>query len=124
MLSTALRAYLLSRPEIRNLIGTRIYPGWIPENAPMPSVAYLEVSGVRHHDIDVAFPRYQFSCFSTRYLEAKEIADEIRKALQRYKGDISGTRVIQGVHEGTFEQYERDTGIYHVAIDFKIIYRE
>lgn len=124
MFSTALRSYLLSIPEITALIGTRLYSGWIPENAPMPSVAYLEVSGVRHHDIDVAFPRYQFSCFSTRYLEAKEIADEIRKALQRYKGDISGTRVIQGVHEGTFEQYERDTGIYHVAIDFKIIYRE
>lgn len=124
MFSTALRTYLLSVPEITASIGSRLYPGWIPENAPMPSVAYLEVSGVRHHDIDVAYPRYQFSCFSTRYLEAKEVADEIRNALQRYKGDMGNTRVIQGVHEGSFEQYERDTGIYHVAIDFKIIYRE
>jgi len=124
MLAAAIRSYLLSIPELTALIGTRLYPGWIPENADMPSVAYFEISGVRHHDIDVAYPRYQFSCFSTRYAEARKIAEIIRKSLQRYKGDMSGIRIIQGVHESTYEQYERETNIYHISVDMRIIHRE
>jgi len=124
MFSTELRTFLLTHKSLTDLIGQRLYPGWLPEKPAMPSVAYLEVSGVRFHNIDVAYPRFQFSCFSNRYVEAKQVATEITKALQRFKGDIGGTRVIQCVHEGTYEQYEQDTKLYHVSVDFKIIYRE
>lgn len=124
MLYSDLRNYLLSQESLTSLIGNRLYPGWIPENATMPAVAYLSVSGVRHHDIDVAFPRYQFSVFSPRYTEAVEITELIRYILQRFKGKLGNSNIIQIVHENQYENYEKDTKLYHIAIDFKIIYWE
>ncbi|MFJ5625446.1 DUF3168 domain-containing protein [Peribacillus loiseleuriae] len=124
MLEVDLRNHLLSHESLKNYIGARLYPGWIPENAAMPSVAFLGVSGVRHHDIDVAYPRYQFSVFSPRYLEAKEITAEIRNILQRYKGKMGNTNIIQVVFQNEYESYEQDTKLYHIAIDFKFIYWE
>ena len=124
MLEVDLRNHLLSNETLKSLISTRLYPGWIPENAVMPAVAFLCVSGVRHFDIDVAYPRYQFSVFSPRYLEAKEIVSEIRNILQRFKGKMGNTDVIQVAYQNEYENYERDTKLYHIAIDFKFIYRE
>jgi hypothetical protein len=109
---------------MENLVGSRIYPGWIPENAIMPAVAFLVISDTNHHDISVAFPRMQFSVFSPRYLEAKEIADVIKKSLKRFKGDMGGTPVIQIVFENGYETFENASRIYHVVLDFKIIYWE
>lgn len=124
LLEVDVRNFLLSHASLKSLIGTRLYPGWIPENAQMPSVAFLGVSGVRHHDIDVAYPRYQFSIFSPRYLEAKEIAKEIREILQRFKGKMGGTNIIQVAFQNEYETYEQNTKLYHIAIDFKFIYWE
>ena len=124
MFFTDLRNFLLTHESLKTLIGTRLYPGWIPENAVMPSVACFEVTGVSHHDIDVAYPRYQFSIFSPRYIEAKEIANEIKEILQRFKGKMGNTRVIQGVYQNEYDNYESDTKLYHIAIDFKFIYWE
>lgn len=114
----------MSQQSLTKFIGNRLYPGWLPENAPKPAVAYLSVSGVRHHDIEVAYPRYQFSVFSSRYTEAVEIAEEIRNVLQRFKGKLGNSNIIQIVHENQYENYENDTKLYHIAIDFKIIYWE
>lgn len=124
MLETDLRTYLLTLDSLKDYIGTRIYPGWIPKNATMPSVAFLGVSRPSHHDIEVAYPRIQFSIFSARYIEAKEITSELRGILQRFKGRMGETNIIQIVYENEYENYESDTGLYHIAIDFKIIYWE
>ncbi|WP_284037460.1 DUF3168 domain-containing protein [Neobacillus sp. 114] len=124
MLEIDIRNYLLSHESLKEKIGSRLYPGWIPENATMPSVAFLEVSGVRHHDIDVAYPRYQFSVFSPRYLEAKEVTAEIRNILQRFKGKMGDSNIIQVAFQNEYETYEQNTKLYHIAMDFKFIFWE
>lgn len=121
MLEVDIRNYLLSHEPLKLKIGNRLYPGWIPENATMPSVAFLGVSRPSHHDIDVAYPRIQFSVFSPKYIEAKEIIAEIRKTLQRFKGKMGKTNIIQAVFENEYENFEKDTKLYHIAIDFKFI---
>ncbi|MBS4191745.1 hypothetical protein KHA94_16265 [Bacillus sp. FJAT-49705] len=124
MLETDLRTYLLTFDSLKSKISNRLYPGWIPENAVMPSVAYLGISRPSHHDIDVAYPRYQFSVFSPKYIEAKEIVAEIRGILQRFKGQMGNSNIIQVVYENEYENYEKDTKLYHIAIDFKFIFWE
>lgn len=124
MFSNALRAFLLSHDSLKDLISTRLYPSVAPEGTVQPYVCYYEVSGVSWHDIPVAYPRFQFSVFATRYLDAKNVAIEIRNILQRYKGDMGGYRVIQIVWEGSRELYEPDNKLHHIATDFRIIYRE
>lgn len=114
----------MEHQEITDIIGNRLYPGWIPENAIMPSVAYVTISKPAHHDIDVAFPRMQFSVFSTRYIEAKQIAKLLKEKLNRFKGQLGNANIIQIVYQNEYDMYESDTKLYHVAIDFKIIYWE
>lgn len=124
MLEIDLRNYLLEQESVTDLIGNRFYPGWIPKNAVMPSVAFFIVSGSRYHDIDIAYPRVQMSIFSKRYLEAKKIASNIINCLRRFKGIMGDTKIIQIVFENEHDMFESDTEIHHIAVDFKIIYRE
>ena len=124
LFSNDLRAYLLAQGSLTELIGNRLYPSVAPEKTPTPYVTYFEVSSYGSHDLPIAFPRYQFSVFDTRYLTAKNVAAELRSILQRYKGRMGNTRVIQGVWEGGRELYEQDTGLHHIPTDFRMIYRE
>ena len=122
--SNELRAFLLTHEPLIDLIGNRLYPSVAPEGTEKPYVCYYEVSNTGWHDIPVAHPRFQFSVFHERYLVAKNVAVELRNILQRYKGQIGNTRVIQGVWEGSRELYEPDTQLHHIATDFRLIYRE
>lgn len=124
MLEVDLRNYLLEQEEITSVIDTRIYPGWIPQEAVMPSMAFFKVTGGKHHDIDVAFPRVQFSVFSSRYMEAKQLANSVVKAISRYKGVMGETKILQIVFQNEYDLFESDRKLYHVAVEFKIIYRE
>lgn len=124
MFETDLRDYLVSYDDLNALVGSRIYPGVLPENPTYPAISYSLVSESRHHNIDVAYPRYQFSCFSPNYISAKNVATQVRKALQRYRGTMGSTQVIQGVFENEIELYDPTDKLYHVAVDMKLIFRE
>jgi len=124
LLEVDLRNYILEQQPIKDIINTRLYPGWIPKNAVMPSMAFFVVSNPSHHDINVSFPRIQFSIFSTRHSETKEISKFLKDSLNRFKGKLGNTDVIQIVYQNEYENYESDTGLYHLASDYKIIYWE
>jgi hypothetical protein len=123
MIGQELRTFLINYQNLNDLVGSRIYPMKLPQDPTFPAVTYHEISSPEHHDIPVAYPTYQFSCWAERYGEATEVAKQVKNALQRYKGMMGETRVKQGVYEGKQEIYEPETGIYHFPVDVKIIYR-
>lgn len=119
-----LKNFAAADVALNALIGTRFYPGALPENPTYPAVTYFKIDGNRHHNIDVAFPRYQFSCWSPVYLTAQVTATAVRKAFQRYKGIMGSTQIIQGVYERQGDLYEPDTKLFHIPVDIKFIIRE
>lgn len=123
MFETDLVTYLKKDATLNALIGGRIYPSILPEKGTLPAVAFFEVSNTGHHDIDVLFPRYQFSCFSKRAIEAKQVRQEIKDILQRFKGAMGNTKIIQGVVEGEYTTHEDDTNLFNAIIDIKFIMR-
>lgn len=123
MIEEAVRKKLLASQDLRNLVGDRIYVLKLPQNPTYPAVTFFKASNPRHHDLDIAYPRFQFDVWAASYEAAKNVADEIRKALQREKGDWSGIKVIQGVYLNEIDLYEDDTKIYHIVSDYKIIYK-
>lgn len=125
MIETAIRNKLLDRSEIQSLVSRRIYYKDLPQNPTYPAITFFLVSGTRHHDIDVGYPRYQFDSWAETYAQAVELARQIRLALQREKGTWGSYEVIQGVflNEADVEEPD-DSSLYHRASDFKIIYRE
>jgi hypothetical protein len=120
--------YLKSIGEITDLIGTgdgaRIYPLALPQKPDYPAVTYQVISSPRHHDMDVAYPRIQYTTFTRTYGQAKELAGILRLHLQRFKGMLSGVHIKQIQYINAVEFYQDDAGVYYIPQDFKIIYEE
>jgi len=122
----ALVTYLKSIGEITDLIGegdsARIYPLKLPQKPTYPAVTYQVISSPRHHDMDVSYPRIQYTAFARTYSQAKELAGILRLHLQRLKGMLSGVAIKQIEYINEVEFYQDDVGIYYIPQDFKIIY--
>ena len=127
-IEAVLTSYLKSIGEITDLIGTgdgaRIYPLKLPQKPIYPAVTYQVISSPRHHDIDVSYPRIQYTTFAGTYSQAKELADLLRLHLQRLKGVLSGMHIKQIQYINAVEFYQDDVGVYYTHEDFKIIYEE
>jgi len=126
-IEAALVAYLKSVVEINSIIGSgssaRIYPLKLPQNPDYPAVTYQVISSPRHHDIDVSYPRIQYTTFARTYGEAKELSEYLRLHLQRLKGVLSEVHIKQVEYINAVEFYQDDAGVYYIPQDFKIIYQ-
>ena len=124
----ALTTYLKSVSEITGIIGegdsARIYPLALPQKPAYPAVTYQVISSPRHHDVDIAYPRIQYTAFARTYSQAKELSELLRIHLQRFKGVLSGISIKQIQYINAVEFYQGDARIYYIPQDFKIIYEE
>jgi hypothetical protein len=120
--------YLEGSTGIHDKIADRIYPIKLPQNPIYPALTYRVISGLEHHNIDVAYPRFQFSCWGEKYSDAKELAGEVKSAFQRMNvpiGGTSGFAIVQGVFlNETDMAYDIDTELYGIAVDIRLIYRK
>ena len=123
-LEIALRAHLIAEATAA---GSRIYPDILPQNPTYPAITYQQILNNSHHDIDIDFPRYQVTAWAPRRIDAINLADEIDKALTRYKGYLGAERVKQISREPSpgvlFDRDAGAAGVYYVPQDFKIIYK-
>lgn len=122
-LEIQLRAHLIAEATTA---GSRIYPDILPQHPTYPAITYQQILSNSHHDIDVDFPRYQITAWHPRRIDALNLADEIDRALTRYKGTL-GTIPVKWISKepGPGILYDRDAGadgIYYVPQDFKIVY--
>jgi len=120
-----LKYYLDASTGIHDIIADRIYPEVLPQNPTLPALTFMAISGLEHHDIDVAFPHYQLSGWASTRAGAREIGDEIVSAFKRKKGAMGGTsgvRIIQAVIGNRLTFYQPEQRIWQEPIDIKIIY--
>ena len=123
-LEKAIVLHLQQNLALKKMVDKKIYAGGVaPEGTKAPYLVFSALYISRHHDLDVAYPVYQFSCFSPSYAEAKQLGRLVRQAFWRYKGDLQGVQIIQGVLENEFEIYEEDTKLYHVAVEIKLLHQ-
>jgi len=120
--------YLEASTGIHDLIGDRIYPITMPQNCTKPALTYRVISGMEHHNIDVAYPRFQFDCWGETYSDAKTLAYEVKEAFQRLRtpiGGSSGLDIIQAVILNEIDMsYNMDTSLYGIYVDVRIIYKK
>ena len=76
------------------LVGSRIYPLVRPQNCALPAITYQRISAPRvtSHtgDSGLLNPRYQFSCWSDSYLEAREMAERLEVLFGGASGLFAG----------------------------------
>lgn len=117
--------------SVTGLVGTKIYPGRIPQNTTMPAVSYELVSGVDIAPINALAggvllrSRVQVNALARTYAEVKTIQEAIRGALLFKSGLIAGVRVI-GITRELIGPDTRDDeiGLYLQGVDYLLTHDE
>ena len=127
----ALYAHLKAHTGLSSLVGTRIYPLVLPQNPALPAVTYQKISRAGERVMNnsttlVVRTRFQISCWATSYSNAKDVAEQVKLALQDYSGLMGGAGGVQVLDVnvvGEQDIYEPDTGIYHLPVDVMIYHQ-
>lgn len=132
----ALMTYLLAQSGITDLLGTHddspcIFFARAPQDVEQPYIIVLKVAGPRLHSHDggsgLANPQFQFSIFASSYGTAKEIAAAVQTALQGYSGTMGGESgvAVNGIYYlNEVDQYENETELHHIAVDYEFFHEE
>jgi hypothetical protein len=129
MIIEDIAAFLAADAGVSALIGTRIYPMLLPQNATKPAVVYSQVSGVRvtTHDKAKNFTDqvYQLQCIADDPKSVKNLSEKVRQAMEGFQGTMGATNV-QGVFM-TAERdapYQLDSLTYRTDLDFRLYFLE
>lgn len=127
----ALFTYLTGDTNVDALVGDGVYPGRVPEGAPLPAISYGRVSAQRDYDYDPfedthAFvkARFTFHCWSNKSEEAMDVGEAVLLALSGYNGEVGG--VLVGASFAVLEQdvYDGTSKMFRRSLDFMILYEE
>jgi hypothetical protein len=96
----------------------------MPQNASLPAVTYQLISytpvSAMGGDIGDVPARVQVNSWGKTYPDAKGVAAQVRKALQRY----TTTKIADIFIENEFDDYEPQTKLHKVITDFRVHYEE
>ena len=113
------------------LVGTRVYPGPIPQGTALPAISFEHISTVPLQTLDasagfnLARTRIEVNAVAKTYGEQKALVEEIRKALEYQRGTIAGVEVIAILRESVGPDLrDDDRQIYTQAVDFMVTHRE
>lgn len=127
-LEAALYTRLAGFAGLAALVAARIYPLVAPENAERPFVVFQRVSTPRASamgsDPGLALPRLQITSWADDPLEAKDVKEQVRAALQRWRGTVAGVEVQDSYILDERDRYDEQTRLFGIDLDVRIPHRE
>lgn len=123
-LESDIRTYLLGRPGISGIIGTRMYFQKLPKNPTLPAITLRQLSAPRSytHDGDSNFTRsrIQFTCWDLTYDGIKTLASAMLAELSGFRGAVGSTEVYSSFIDIQPDDLEPDTKFYYLPLDAMI----
>ena len=129
----ALYTHLTTDPKVNQFIGTRIFPHFIPQEEPLPALVWT-VDGVNreprnYNGLVEAFIDIEIRVDGLDYGTAQSIADELRKSIDSFQGDLEGFEVRGIFLDNQLERYvpPRDgtgSGTLVFIQEFRMWFRE
>ena len=122
----AIYSYLSNTAALSAIVSDRIYPSLRPPSGGFPakSIAYSRRSdtNIYSHDGNSRLykPVFQFNCYAESDLKAEEIAIELRKAMEDFKGVYAGIKVHKAFYTGGTDRFADDSEIFIVVCEFEI----
>lgn len=108
-------------------VDDRIYPGLLPQTPVLPCVTYNRISTPRLAEFERQFmpqARFQFDCWAADFSRAKDVAAQVKAALDVYSGPMGVYTVEVSLIDDEIDTYEPETGYWHSIIDAIIWYIE
>jgi len=128
---------VLSDATVASLIGNRLFPVFLPENAVHPAATYQVISGVSDITFgsqDLQMKRVQFDFWaggenssgdSTSYRDAKQLEAAVKNILHCFTGiltDKDATRVLSCVRSMTIDNFDTNSRFYRVMNEYEIAF--
>jgi hypothetical protein len=115
---------LSTNSTIAGFVGTRIFPQRRLQETELPAITYNAVSNNPTNTKDgvslLDTERWSINIFSKKYLNAADIAKEVRTELDRNSGTIQGVVVDSISFAGRADLYEDWSEVNHIVLDFNI----
>lgn len=108
--------------------GNNVFPKRMPSTfTGWPAIVYTKVSGHRsgtHSGTAFREPRFQFSCYSTSYADAKRTARAVADLFDQFAGTMGFyTRVTADV-DNEIDIYDDENKLYHTVVDVLLVHTE
>lgn len=88
---------LVTTPGVARLIGFQVYPLAVPKNATLPFIVYKRNNITRESSLvgplNVPIVHLQMACWSLTYEGSRDLADEVRLALDGHTGTLCGVTI-------------------------------
>jgi len=128
MIEEALYTRLTGYAGLAALIGARVYPDKAPQDATYPLVVYQRVSGPRVHShqgfSNLAYPRFQFTAWADDFKEVRELAAQVKLALDGYAGTVGSETIYAILIGNELDIFNNATNRNGALIDAVVWHKE
>ena len=124
---------LAATAGVTALVGSspsRIFPEVASQDVALPYIVYRRIAGPRWHSLagatGVAQPVYQIDCYHSAKDSAKALADQVRIALNGFRGTV-GSEVVKGstmLDDRDIYETTTDPRLHRVSMDFRLTHDE
>ena len=126
----ALVKRLLDHAGLKALINDKIYPEEIPQGTQLPAVFWIKVSDIKDHFLtgqsNLERPIYQFTAQANSKGAVTPVAEQIKKALCDYQGDLHGVEVQKIELQNELSSMEKSSDgtirIFYEDLEFEITF--
>jgi len=88
---------MMAYTALTTLIAARLYPLVIPQDAPLPAIAYQKISSPKTQahpgSSHLAHSRFQFTIDAETYSSAKAVATAVKNCWNSFQGTVDGVRI-------------------------------
>jgi hypothetical protein len=112
------------------LVGDKVFPLRARPGVAAPYIVYSRVSGQRVRSLagpsGLARPRFQFDCYGGTYAELRDVATQLRLALDGFRGTVAGVRIGGASLQNEIDafDFEPDPDLFRASLDFLIFHAE
>lgn len=125
---TGLVNLLKGDTAVAALVGTRIYPNVIPQDAALPAIAYQVISsetGYSHGGPDAGnHPYIQLTIEGDSYANTLAVCAACKARLSGFRGDIGNDRFEAIFLENEFDGFNLDPAVHTRRQDYRLRYKE
>jgi hypothetical protein len=118
----AIRAVLMANSGVSALVGSRIYTLKLPDACTFPAISIHKISDPFSRI--KGSPRVQVSVWGKDPLVLEGIKAAVETALDGYAGTQGNFSIVQITPLESHDLPPDDTGLYHIAYDFQVLYKK
>ena len=117
-IATLLRGGLIADAGVAALVGTRVYPGLLPQKPTYEAITYERVSNTgQDGSSNRKQSRWQINCWGATYAEAHVLANAVKAALEEWH-DVDHTPGIERARVvNEIDDYDDNVEVYRVIVD-------